>query len=176
MITIDYLRRMARYNAWQNRQIALATETLSPAGWSQDRAGFWGSLGGTLAHLVWGDLTWMARFDGGAGAPCGQAESGGLCPTRESWLGQRRALDGRILGWADGMSPQALAGDLSWYSASAGAHQTRPLGLLIVHFFNHQTHHRGQAHQMLSEAGLTPPVSDLFLMPEPEAAFGDWFD
>lgn len=174
MIGTEYVRLMARYNLWQNAQIAAATAGLPADGWGLPRRGFWSSIGGTLSHLVWGDLTWLARFDGGTGTAAPQAESAGLCPTREDWIAERRRIDRRIVDWAGALTPERLAADLSWYSGSVGAELSRPLALLCVHFFNHQTHHRGQVHQMLTEAGLTAPVSDLFLMPDtPEDG---WFD
>jgi uncharacterized damage-inducible protein DinB len=75
-------------------------------------------------------------------------------------------MDGRILLWAEKMQALDLLGDLRWFSGVMGREVTRPKGALIMHMFNHQTHHRGQIHAMLTAAGVRAPVSDLFFMPE----------
>ena len=79
---------------------------------------------------------------------------------------QRLEMDEKIIDWASGLTDEVLAGDLSWFSGAIQADVTKPLGLLVTHFFNHQTHHRGQVHSMLTAAGATPDDTDLFIMPE----------
>lgn len=166
MIDPRYVLTMARYNAWQNRQLRAAFDTLSDADLRKDRKGFFKSLLGTANHLLWGDLIWMSRFDGGPKPDGGIPDSVALHPTAATWAAERYRTDARILHWAGRLDAIDLKGDLTWFSGALGREVSRPLDLCIVHFFNHQTHHRGQMHAMLTAAGVEAPVTDLFIMPE----------
>lgn len=166
MIDRDYCRAMARYNAWQNRQVSQLVEHMPRAELERDRGAFFGSILGTLNHLLWADLIWMARFDGGPPPEGGIADSPALCPTIGAWSAERFRTDGRITRWAEALDNVDLQGDLTWHSGVLGRQVSKPFALCVVHMFNHQTHHRGQIHAMLTAAGLQAPVSDLFLMPE----------
>ena len=64
---------------------------------------------------------------------------------------ERAAFDDIIIDWADGSIRSWLEGDLTWYSGAAGREVTKPKGLLVAHLFNHQTHHRGQVHCLLTQ-------------------------
>lgn len=169
MIARDYCVTMARYNAWQNRQLGGVLAALPEAELNRDRKAFFGSILGTVNHLLWGDMIWMARFDGGRAPDRGIPDSADLCQTLDDWSAERARMDGRIRRWADGLTDAALSRDLTWFSGAAGRQVTRPVALCVAHMFNHQTHHRGQVHAMLTAAGSPAPVSDLFLMPEDEA-------
>lgn len=162
----DYCLTMARYNAWQNRQLRAAFDSLSDAELRKDRKGFFRSLLGTANHLLWGDRIWMSRFNGDPKPPGGIPESVSLHPTAAAWAAERYRTDARILHWAESLNAIDLKGDLTWYSGVLGREVSKPLDLCIVHFFNHQTHHRGQMHAMLTAAGADAPVTDLFVMPE----------
>ncbi len=166
VITRNTVRSLARYNVWQNSQLQAAMERLTQAELVQDRGAFFGSILGTANHLLWGDAMWMHRFDGGAKPDGGIADSPRLCPTLAVWSAERFRLDGRITLWAERIASVDLAGEVTWFSGAAGRNVTRPRALLVLHMFNHQTHHRGQIHAMLTQAGVGAPVSDLFLMPE----------
>ena len=78
-------------------------------------------------------------------------------------------MDGRIRNWADRITADELSGQLAWYSNVLGRECETALSLCVVHMFNHQTHHRGQVHAMLTNSGQNPGDTDLFLMPEEEA-------
>ena len=164
MITPDYCRTMAQYNAWQNTGLRKLIEGMDEAELKADRGAFFGSLWATANHLLWGDLIWMSRFDGGARPEGGIKDSPGLCPTKGDWEALRYRTDGRIRSWAEGLVGVDLVGDLTWYSGASGREVTKPLALCITHFFNHQTHHRGQMHAMLTAMGHDLPDTDLFLM------------
>ena len=157
---------MARYNLWQNRSLITAADTLSDGARTADRGAFFGSITGTYSHLLWGDLIWMSRFDGGQPPGGGIPGSAGLFEAWEGFKKLRAATDKRILGWADQLESDDLEGDLIWMSGALSREVSRPLGLCIAHFFNHQTHHRGQIHAMLTAAGAQPDDTDLFVMPE----------
>ena len=166
MIDRDYCVTMARYNRWQNDQLEKLLGGLETAEVTRDRGAFFGSMLGTLNHLLWGDMTWMSRFDGGPAPDLPALESTRMCPTLAAWSAERFRLDGRITHWVKSLHSVDLAGTLTWYSGSAEREVTAPMGGLVVHFFNHQTHHRGQVHAMLTATGSKAPISDLFLMPD----------
>jgi uncharacterized damage-inducible protein DinB len=157
MITTDYVRTMAGYNRWQNENIYGAAGILTDAQRKEQRGAFFGSIHATLNHLLWGDQIWMSRF---AGTPKPKAASiPDSVAMYESWdeLGrERQAFDGVIGGWADKLDPAWLAGDLTWFSGAAGREVTKPTWILVAHLFNHQAHHRGQVHCMLTQAGVKP--------------------
>ncbi len=165
MITPEYYQKMARYNAWQNQQIFMAADALPEAARDADRGAFFGSIRRTLSHLMWGDLMWMSRFEGGEGPGGGIADS----PDRFDWttlMAERPKLDARIAGWAWMVTPEDLAGELRWYSGALGRELSKPYALCVMHVFNHQTHHRGQVHALLTAAGARPGDTDLFIMPD----------
>ena len=166
MITADYCRMMARYNRWQNAGLFAAADGLEDEVRRADRGAFFGSIHGTLSHLLWGDAMWMSRFDGG-GKPSVSIPDSADWVADWAELGSRRTdMDARISGWASQLDDSALGGDLTWYSAVLARDVSKPRALCMVHFFNHQTHHRGQVHAMLTAAGATPGDTDLPLMPD----------
>lgn len=169
MITPDYCRLMARYNAWQNRQLEKALEGVPLDRLKTDHGAFFGSILGTLNHILWADAMWMSRFDRTVPRPGGGIpDSPGMFPTLDAWSAERFRMDGQIARWAAGLKAADLAGSFSFRSASLGGKVSRPLAPCVIHMFNHQTHHRGQVHAMMTRAGLKAPVTDLFLMPEEE--------
>jgi len=164
MITPAYCRTMAAYNAEMNRRFYAAAATLDDAARKRPRGAFFGSLHGTLCHLVWGDAMWMSRFDGGPPPPAKLPESAAMIEDFAALQAARTALDARIESWAAGLDEAHLAGDLTWFSGAAGREVRKPLALLVIHFFNHQTHHRGQAHALLTAEGASTGDTDLFLV------------
>jgi uncharacterized damage-inducible protein DinB len=74
---------------------------------------------------------------------------------------ERQAFDQVIIDWASTLDPRWLEGDLTWFSSAVGREVTKPKRLLVAHMFNHQTHHRGQVHCMLTQCGVEPGATDL---------------
>ena len=168
MIDPDYVRLMARYNGWQNRQLTDALDGVALEVLREDHGAFFGSILGTLSHILWADRVWMHRFapDRIEAPDRGIPDSPELCPTFGVWSAERFAMDGRIGLWADRLHAVDLTGDLRWMSGTLGREVSKPVALCVVHMFNHQTHHRGQVNAMMTRAGLPAPVTDLFAMPE----------
>ena len=164
MIDRAYCEMMARYNVWQNSQLNDALSKLDHD--SLTRGAFFGSILGTANHLLWGDHIWMSRFDGGSVPDPGIPESTDICATQADWSAERSRIDRRITLWAQGLQASDLQGDLTWHSSSVNREVVRPVAMCAVHMFNHQTHHRGQIHAMLTATGRSAPVSDLVSMPE----------
>jgi uncharacterized damage-inducible protein DinB len=166
MIDADFCRVMARYNRWQNAQLLKSLEPLSAEELGKDRGAFFGSILATANHVLWGDLMWMSRIEGGAAPEGGIDASTTRHLTLASWSAERFRVDARIVHWADHLDNVAIKGNLSFYSGMLGRDVTKPLDRCITHMFNHQTHHRGQIHAMITSLGAKAPVSDLFVMPE----------
>jgi uncharacterized damage-inducible protein DinB len=165
MITPAYVRKMAAYNRWQNQNLYGTAGKLSEEQRKQQRGAFFGSIAGTLSHLLWADQIWMSRF---AGTPrpkaAGIPDSPAMVERWEDLERERAAFDEIIVGWAEKLDPQWLESDLTWYSGAAKRDVTKPKALLVAHFFNHQTHHRGQVHCMLTQCGVKPGDTDLSLL------------
>ncbi len=167
MIDPDYARLMARYNRWQNRSIYAAAGRLDDAQRKAHRGAFFGSIHGTLNHLLWGDKTWMVRFADWPAPPAKTIrESTSMYESWDDLARVRSTFDQDLVAWADRLAPSALAGNITYFSGAAGRNITKPIAVLLVHFFNHQTHHRGQVHAMLTAAGAYPEDTDLFMLPE----------
>ena len=164
MITPAYVRLMAEYNAEMNRRLYAAAARLTDAERKTDRGAFWGSIHGTLNHLVWGDTQWMSRFDGWPKPEVGQKDSAGMMDDYAALRTRREKADADIMAWANHVDDAWLAEDLVWFSGSAGREMRGTKGPLVVHFFNHQTHHRGQAHALITACGQQTGDTDLFLV------------
>jgi len=169
MVTPDYCVLMARYNRWQNRKLYELCAQLSDAERRADRGAFFGSVHGTLNHLLYGDLAFLSRFTGDQPeAPPLGAE---LVEDFDALRATRERLDARLLDWCGGLSESWLRELLTYTSNVDGASRTRPRWQLVVHLFNHQTHHRGQLSTLLHQLGRDPGSTDLpFLPGEPDGA------
>jgi uncharacterized damage-inducible protein DinB len=155
---------MARYNRWQNRSLYIAADGLSDAERRADRGAFFKSIHATLNHLLWADTMWMSRVSDGQRPTVGISDSVSFCDDWEALKRERKALDERMIVWAEGLDETWLAADLRWRPATLQTDVIRPRWKVVVHIFNHQTHHRGQVHAMLTAAGATPEATDLIMM------------
>ena len=164
-MTPDTLRRLARYNAWANARLYATCAQVPAEELSRPRPSFFGSIIATLNHGLVADRIWMGRFKGvkdvGITA-LDQILHAELTPL----AAERAAFDAHMIEWFEG-----FAGDLDQpfhYRIMAGDKVESPLGLTMLHMFNHATHHRGQVHDMLSATPVAPPSLDLiYFLREP---------
>jgi uncharacterized damage-inducible protein DinB len=169
MITPDYVRMMAAYNTEMNRRLYGAAANLTDAERKADRGAFWQSIHGTLVHLYWGDCQWMSRFDGWTKPDAPIKQSATMIADFDALRATRVKADADIEAWAGRVDQAWLAEDLVWFSGAAQRELRRPKGKLVTHLFNHQTHHRGQAHALLTACGQETGDTDLFLvLPDPD--------
>ncbi|QZA82699.1 DinB family protein [Deefgea piscis] len=154
---------MAAYNQWQNQQMYAAAASLSDAERKADRGAFFKSIHSTLNHIVWGDLMWLSRFTGETliSSPSGVDVYADFAELHAA----RMALDARIIEWANGLDAAWLNEPVTWTSQVYGFTQTIPRWVQVQHFFNHQTHHRGQVSTLLMQQGIDVGVTDLPLLP-----------
>jgi uncharacterized damage-inducible protein DinB len=161
MITPAYVRLMADYNAEMNRRLYEAAAQLTDAERKADRGAFWQSIHGTLVHILWGDTQWMSRFDNWPKPEVPIKQSSGMIDDFSALKVRRAKADADIIAWAERVDDAWLAEELVWFSGAAQKEMRRQKGPLLVHFFNHQTHHRGQVHCMLTQCGVKPGATDL---------------
>lgn len=159
----EYCALMARYNRWMNRKLYAICADLSDEVRKQDRGAFFRSIHGTLNHLLFGDIVWMARFQQREGPKRIIAE---LHADFGELRAAREAMDARILEWTATLTPQWLVAPFSYASNVDRRVRTMPAWVLVAHLFNHQTHHRGQLTTLLSQLGIDPGVTDLPFLPE----------
>jgi uncharacterized damage-inducible protein DinB len=164
MITPQYIRGMAAYNSEMNRRLYAGAARLTEDQRREDIGLFWKSLHGTLNHLLWADRQWMSRMDGWPPNTIANPQSWTLFADFADLRAAREDADARIEAFAQRIDEAWLSEDLVWFSGAAGRELRREKRGLLVHFFNHQTHHRGQAHAALTIRGVDPGDTDLFIV------------
>lgn len=148
---IAHFRMFARYNEWANRRLYERAAALSDADYRAGRGAFFGSVHATLNHLVLADRIWMQRFTS-EGPTYPQLDA--ILYEELSVLRQaREAEDARIIDWVDGLDEARLKGLFTYRTIVEPREVRQALAPALAHFFNHQTHHRGQAHGLLTAIG-----------------------
>jgi uncharacterized damage-inducible protein DinB len=158
---------LARYNEWANRRLYDAAAKLSDADYRAEKGAFFGSVHRTLNHILVGDRIWMRRFTGEG--PTYAKLDAVPCADLATLRGEREAEDRRIVAYVDGLDETRLAANFSYVPITNPAPVTQPLAPALAHFFNHQTHHRGQTHGLLTAlAGrdAAPPLDLLYFQRE----------
>lgn len=155
---MQHFRLLAEYNAGANVRLYDACAGLPDDDRKRDRKGFFSSIHGTLNHILVGDRIWMARFTGGEAPSTGLDRE--LYSDFNALRAARTAEDDRIRQFVAAIESGFLDGNIV-YVNNEGRTLEDPCNLLLAHFFNHQTHHRGQVHDMLSQAGVETPVLDM---------------
>lgn len=158
MTVLDHLRTLARYNAWANRRLFAACDALPAAAYLADRGAFFGSIHGTLNHILVADRAWLGRLQGND--PGVHSLDQILCPDFHSLSQARTEQDARLIAFVDALPPVRLEAVLHYRNMAGERHHT-PVGAVLLHMINHATHHRGQAHCLLSQVPVEPPPLDL---------------
>ena len=155
----DHFEMFAAYNQWANGVIYGAARELSDEELNRNQGAFFGSMIGTLNHLLCADRIWMKRFTGEGDAP--RALNTILHSRLDELEAARKAEDERIIAWIAGLPQERLAGNFSYTPITNPEPVTQKLGSALSHFFNHQTHHRGQCHMILTSLGKPSVTLDL---------------
>jgi uncharacterized damage-inducible protein DinB len=155
---IAHFQMMARYNTIANQRLYQSCANLSDGERKRPRPAYFKSIHGTLNHILVGDRIWMARFAGLEVPSTGLDAI--LFDGFDELRAARAAEDARIESFMAELSRDFVAGSIT-YVNNQGRHLTDPNLVLLAHFFNHQTHHRGQVHDLLSQTEVPPPVLDL---------------
>lgn len=146
-----YFQMFCRYNEWANRRLYKATAVLPEPQVRSDLGAFFGSLIGTLNHILVADRIWMHRFTGEGPIHTDLEEI--VAAELSDLTRLREAEDARILAYVDGLAPADFSKPLHYRTIVKPTGITQPLAPALGHFFNHQTHHRGQAHALLTRIG-----------------------
>lgn len=171
MILVAQYQALARYNTWMNERLYALCATLSDDERKRDLGAFFRSVHGTLNHLLLADRAWLGRFMRDSAVATSRDAAGNPIPPtgrldQELYADfttlrrERAATDAAIERWAAGLAAEQLAAPLA-YRTSAGVAHEHPLWWAVTHFFNHQTHHRGQATTLLHQLGHDPGVTDI---------------
>jgi len=180
MNRIDHIRLMAAYNEWMNAKLYDAAKSLPSEELVTDRKAFFRSILGTLNHLAVADTIWLKRFathpasypalEAMKSFPNSSSLDQILFDDIQSLSDYRKTLDRIIIEWAQSIHESDLDHALR-YANMKGVVSRRNFFGLVLHFFNHQTHHRGQTTTLLFQAGVDVGVTDLFaLIPSEEEA------
>jgi uncharacterized damage-inducible protein DinB len=175
---LDNYRLLARYNRWINQRLYDACETLSDEERKRERGAFFGSIHRTLNHLVVADQIWLRRFVQCAldnGVTLASLNAGVLDMPDSTQLdtvlfedlpalrAKRDQLDAAIEAWVTEM-PEGYLRFTMRYGNSKGVQRAHPAWQAMTHFFNHQTHHRGQVTTLLTQCGVDVGVTDLIAL------------
>ena len=173
MTTPRHAALLAEYNAWMNAKLYAAAAKLGASELAKDRGAFFGSILGTLNHLVVGDTIWLKRFAAHPSNPAALdpiralpqplALNEVLFTDLAALKARRELIDAAIKAWAAALT-EADLGHVLHYANSKGVKSQKRMSNLVMHFFNHQTHHRGQATALLFQAGQDVGVTDLLAL------------
>lgn len=156
-----YFRAMAYNNAWANHRLLGACARLSDAAFRAERVSFFPSLVQTLNHILYVDWFYVDALEGGTLGPKAWADEI-PCPTVDTLLPAQTAVDRRLLAFCGGLTEAALAGETRIHRSDRV--QVDRTDRVLLHLFEHQIHHRGQAHAMLAGTEVAPPQLDEFFM------------
>lgn len=167
---IKHFQMLARYNTLANQRIYHSCSQLSRSELHRFRPAFFGSIYATLNHILIGDRLWLARFAGEI-VPSNNLDE--ILYENFSDLQLARVIeDGRIEQFSRHLTDQSLSEKISYTNHEGKVHRD-PVDLLVAHFFNHQTHHRGQIHDMISQTEISPPVLDLHRVLRPDPIYSN---
>jgi uncharacterized damage-inducible protein DinB len=159
----------ARYNSWMNGNLYNSAAQLSDEERKREVGAFFGSIHGTLSHLLLTDRVQLGRFIGPGQTVSYDADrkpiaiktlDQELYSDFETLRRERTATDKMIEEWTEKISAEWLASTMRYHAMSDGGDWDVPLWVAVTHFFNHQTHHRGQITTLLKQFGLDPGVTD----------------
>jgi uncharacterized damage-inducible protein DinB len=170
----DHYSALAHYNTWMNERLYGVCATLPDAERTRDRGAFFRSIHGTLNHLLLTDRAWLGRFTGDPAIAESRDAAGMPIPfsgrlDQELYADfdllrrERAQTDAAIEAWVADLDEERLGAQIA-YRSSKGERHAHPLWWAVLHFFNHQTHHRGQVTTLLTQLGHDPGVTDLILL------------
>ncbi|UGY08183.1 DinB family protein [Phyllobacterium pellucidum] len=155
----QHFRMFAAYNRWANERLYAVAAELDDEEYRRDMRAFFASMHGTLNHLLVTDRIWLFRFSGEGEAP--KALDAILFDRFEDLKIARVKEDVRIVDWVNSLDAAAIGGRFTYTTVSDMRTISQRLAPALAHLFNHQTHHRGQAHAILTALGKTAPSFDL---------------
>lgn len=163
MIGPDYVRLMAAYNAEMNRRWLAAASRLTDAQRREDRGAFFGSIHGTFNHLLWADRVWLWRLAGAEQPTHPREDSARFIDDFDELSAFRVRTDQEIVDWAETVTAEGLAETVVWLPGTPREFSSTQ-AMRVAHMFNHQTHHRGQIHALITGFGEDTEATDLWVV------------
>ncbi|WP_088889097.1 DinB family protein [Leptolyngbya ohadii] len=163
---VSHIQLLTQYNTLANQTLYTACVELDDVDRKQVRPAFFKSIHGTLNHILLGDRIWLDRFEGREVASTG-LDAILYEDFQELWQA-RITEDQRIQAFAATLTEATLDQTICYVNHAGNVHSD-PMLLLVLHFFNHQTHHRGQVHNLLSQTSVAPPSLDMHRLIRPNA-------
>ncbi len=167
---LEHLRLLSRYNQWMNDKLYTTAAQLPADELARDRGAFFGSLQGTLSHIMVADIIWLQRFSEHPTQHPALDRIRAAMPNPQSLpddftalSAERRNVGATIISWCEQLDASDLNHKLAYHNMK-GEPAIKNFASLMLHFFNHQTHHRGQATTLLSQQGLDVGVTDLLAL------------
>ena len=157
-------QRMSAYNAWMTAKVYGAADRMSDAERKEDRGAFFKSVHSTLNHILFADRVWMTRFWKKIYDVKGMGVD--IFDDYSELKAAHLEMNRDIVAFTDQLSSEWLAEVMEWTRSTDGVTRRRPRWLLVMHMFNHQTHHRGQLSTLFTQAGIDIGVTDLPFMPD----------
>ena len=165
-------RAMAYNNRWANHRLLAACAGLSQAEFTAPRTGFFPSLSATLNHILIIDRFYVDAMEGGQLGPAAWAERE-PCKTVAALADAQADVDRRLIAVAESLDAAALERTVNVHRGTRVQHER--MDRLLLHLFQHQVHHRGQAHAMMSDTSVRPPQLDEFFPAEEATSRADEF-
>lgn len=162
---LEHFQMLSEYNTLANKRLFERCYELSDTERKKDRKAFFRSIHGTLNHIMIGDRIWLSRFQGETVPSTGLDEI--LYDDFDELRDERQSMDQRLTDFIEDLEPEFLDQEIT-YINNEGHQYDDPVHLLVPHLFNHQTHHRGQVHDMICRTDLDPPVLDMHRVIKPE--------
>jgi uncharacterized damage-inducible protein DinB len=162
MQSLDYFRTLSRYNRWMNEKMYAVCSTIPDETRRADRGAFFKSVHGTLNHILLADRLWLGRFLQQPFAVESLAQE--LYHDWDELCRERQQTDDSIERWVNALTQEQIAVPISYTSIVNPETRTYPLWITMTHFFNHQTHHRGQLTTLMEQMGYDSGITDLIWM------------
>lgn len=159
----NYYQLMAAYNRWMNRNLYTVCAAIPDEKRKADLGAFFKSIHGTLNHLLWGDRAWLRRLADQSFPVTRIGED--IFAGFEELRAERERTDEIIVAWAKTLNEEWLAQPLEFKSVVDGKTRRGPRWVFVAQFFNHQTHHRGQATTLIKQLGYDPGETDIPWLP-----------
>lgn len=165
---LRHFRMFADYNRWANGRVYAAAADLADEDYRADKGAFFGSVHRTLNHILVADRIWLKRITGEGEAP--GALDTILFDDLTSLAIVRTAEDERIIDYLEDLPEAELSRPVTYSNVAGTSHFTQPLSTILAHVFNHQTHHRGQAHGIITAVGGPSLTLDLIYFQRSDGA------
>ncbi len=167
---LSLFRELAHYNAWMNKNLYAHLGDMADEHRKQNMQLFFGSIHGTLNHLLLVDRLWLARLQGET-YPIESLDQELYSEFAQLRL-QRKKTDRKLAEHIEGLNEADLETPVTYTSATSGQQRSFTTPTVLMHVFNHQTHHRGQITAAMSQFGVEYGVTDLIFMPDENQIHG----